>query len=97
MLIFFCCNFSQNADSDPMATKLRRFQSKPRREKWPGSASHLTLDSTADNHREYVEHLIKPNETLQGLALQYRSSVINLVIFTHIFFLSFFSCSRFLS
>jgi len=69
---------SQNADSDPMATKLRRFQSKPRREKWPGSASHLTLDSTADNHREYVEHLIKPNETLQGLALQNRSSVFEL-------------------
>lgn len=69
---------SKDADSDSMATKLRRFQSSPRKEKWPGSASHLKLDSTADYHQEYVEHLIKPNETLQGLALQYRSSVFDL-------------------
>jgi len=69
---------SQDADSDSMATKLRRFQTKPRREKWPGSASHLTQDIAVDNHMEYVEHLIKPNETLQGLALQYRSSVFEL-------------------
>merc|ERR1712127_358603 len=69
---------SQDADSDSMATKLRRFQTKPRREKWPGSASHLTQDIAVDNHMEYVEHLVKPNETLQGLALQYRSSVFEL-------------------
>ena len=68
--------FSEDADSDPMATKLRRFQSSPRREKWPGAASHLTPDREADG-ANFVEHLVKPNETLQGLALQYRSSVID--------------------
>jgi len=68
---------SEDADSDPMATKLRRFQSSPRREKWPGAASHLTPDREADG-ANFVEHLVKPNETLQGLALQYRSSVFEL-------------------
>lgn len=61
---------SENGDTFS-GTKLRRFQVGQLKERWPGSASHLPTLSSSD----YLEHIIKPKETLQGIALAYRCSV----------------------
>jgi len=55
------------AESDSQSTQLRRVQKKSQQEKWPGSAS-----------QDFIEHVIKPGETIQGLALQYRVSLFEL-------------------
>ncbi|XP_057376496.1 lysM and putative peptidoglycan-binding domain-containing protein 3-like [Daphnia carinata] len=77
---------STDDDNDSLpSTKLRRLTNiDQRKERWPGSASHLSLSSPSDIQREYREHLIKPKETLQGLALHYRCTVFELKVANNI-------------
>ncbi|EFX77067.1 hypothetical protein DAPPUDRAFT_305948 [Daphnia pulex] len=76
---------STDDDNDsPSSTKLRRLNViDQKRDRWPGSASHLS-PSLSDIQWEYREHLIKPKETLQGLALQYRCTVFDLKLANNI-------------
>ena len=77
-LFFYSCHCSYDDDSDH-STKLRKLHpshSSKKERRIPGSASHSPSYTGSDSVRDYIEHIIKPNETLQGLALLYRCSVI---------------------
>ena len=75
---FFC----SNDICDSSSTKLRRMHSShQKKERWPGSASHQPSHSPTGEPQNFIEHIIKPKETLAGLALHYRCSASSHILF----------------